>query len=112
MGARLRHILAMSAMSLLIIVIAVGLAYSFPADLAMLAAVDLSVYVDALVGAYLVASLVKVRPALQLARSAIRAVGRRLGGRRKRSRSRIQRPAASRADNDDGPPSRVIVLAA
>lgn len=89
-------------MWLLIVILAAGLAYTLPMDLAFLMAVDLSVYLDALVGVYLIANLVKVRPALHLARAAVGRLIRRFGARAKRS-ARVQSREAQSADNDDWP---------
>lgn len=60
-------------------------AYTLPYDLALLAAIDMAVYVDALVGVYVVARVTKLRPMIGYFRLRAAALGRRLGKRARRA---------------------------
>lgn len=51
-----------AALALIVALVAVGLAYSFPFDLAVLMAIDLGTWVEAAVAVYVVAQVTKVRP--------------------------------------------------
>lgn len=88
------------AMLLLVSVLAMGLAYSFPADLALLFAADLSVYVEAVVMVFVAAQVAKVRPMLSMARVWLSAAYGRARGRTS-LRSGATRPERTKAANDD-----------
>ena len=84
----------------LVMLLAVGFAYSLPVDLAFLAAVDVATYVDALVGVYVVASIARIRPMIAHLRASAIGVARRT---RSRSSRTARRHLPTSADNDDHP---------
>lgn len=87
--------------ALLITVLAAGLAYTLPADLALLAAIDYAVWVDAMVGVFVFAQVSRIRPIMSLARLKMMALIHRIRGRTE------VRPSPRRDDkagsNDDYP---------
>ncbi len=84
----------------LIAALMLGLAYTAPLDLALIGAIDLATYIDALLGVYVIAQISRLRPMLAMSRLWIAA---RL--RRPRSRATAVRPAekALPANDDDRP---------
>jgi hypothetical protein len=100
---KIRKLMGAIAMSILIALLVAGLAYTFPIDFALLGAVDLSIYVDALVGVYVIANVVKLRSLAQFIRARLGRTIRRLGARRKRTHAigQQRRPADAHNDNDD-----------
>ena len=83
-------------MAALVTLFVFAFAYSLPADFALLAAIDMATYVDALIGVYVVARISRLRPILEYLK--IRIVQRFP----KRQPKRAQKPRIS-ADNDDHP---------
>ena len=71
-------------------------AYTLPYDFALLAAIDMATYVDALIGVYVIARITKLRPMVDYLK--IRIVQRFP----KRQLGKAQKPMIS-ADNDDYP---------
>ena len=59
-----RRIVMLALVSLLLL----GLAYSFPADVALLFAADLSIYIEAAVTVFVVAQVARVKPMFAAAR--------------------------------------------
>jgi hypothetical protein len=101
MWKKSRRLLALLAVSLLVALFAAALASSFPADLALLSALDLTAYVDAVVGVYLMATVIRIRPLVQVVRQTVGSWMRLARSRRKRSRSIArEHPQASANDND------------
>ncbi|MBX9881590.1 MAG: hypothetical protein K2X73_06405 [Sphingomonas sp.] len=72
-----------------------------PLDLALLMAWDVSLYVDAVLGAALVASVTRVMPLLRFAG--------RLRPRPRARRPRRARPAANPGANDDDHPAHLLI---
>ena len=91
-----------AVMALLVILFLYAFAQTLPFDFAMLAAVDMAVYVDALVGVYVIGRVARLRPMLAYLRLRLQVAARRLGTRARRTRMRIvdrmKQPA-----NDDEP---------
>jgi hypothetical protein len=86
-----------AAIALLVFLLAMGLAYSFPADVAFLFAIDLATWVEAVVVVYAAAQVTKIRPLLALL--AARLIRRRYVRKRP---ARMRRLSALRdAANDD-----------
>jgi hypothetical protein len=89
----------------LVMLLAVGFAYSLPMDLAFLAVVDVATYVDALVGVYVVANLARIRPMIAHLRATAIGIARRT---RSHSSHMARRPLPKRADNDDDHPALAV----
>lgn len=98
----------------LVAALMVGLAYTFPADVALLAALDLSVYLEAVVTIFVVAQVARVRPMVVQAKAWLQAAyGRTLG--RTASRPTISARREERSsdnDEDDGATAPRRALAA
>jgi len=94
-------------MALIVVLIAVGLAYSFPMDVAFLMAIDLGTWIEAAVAIYVVSSVTRIRPIVAILRT-------RLFALRKRSRRRTRTPAASKrmAPSNDEDPAQAFAVAA
>ena len=58
-----------AAIALIIMLLAAGFAFSFPADIAFIMALDLSTWVEAFVAVYVVTQVTKIRPMLMSARA-------------------------------------------
>ena len=80
----LRQWTSRAALALIVAVLLVGLAYSFPADIAFLMAVDLGTWVEAVVAVYVVSQVTRIRPILAFFRA--RFLPRRRSTRQIRSR--------------------------
>ena len=93
----LRQWTSRAALALIVAIILVGLASSFPADIAFLMALDLGTWVEAVVAVYVVTQVTKIRPILAVLRA--RLVPRRRSMRQIRTRAvRSEKPS-----NDDNP---------
>ncbi len=77
-------------------------AQTLPIDFAMFVAVDMALYVDALIGVYVIGSVTKLRAASQYYRLQARDRIRRLGKRAKRVAGRVT-TARKKPANDDDP---------
>jgi hypothetical protein len=89
-----------AALAFLIVLIAVGFAYSFPVDIAFLMAMDLATWIEAAVAVTIATQVIKIRPMLTFLRA--RFFSRRGSGRRVRAhRARREKPV-----NEDEPPTR------
>jgi hypothetical protein len=92
------------AVMALVAVVAMGLAYSYPADLALLFAVDIATYLEAAVTVWAVAQVTRVKPAWAATRLRMSAIRARIRGR---TTVRIQRflPEKQKlpANDDEGP---------
>ncbi len=89
-------------MAVLVMLFASAFAYTLPADFALLAAIDMATYVDALIGVYVLANVGRIKPMIAYLRS--RAIGavQRVRGRASRARNALK-ALPKRADNDDHP---------
>ena len=58
-----------AAIALIVMLLAAGFAFSFPADIAFIMALDLSTWVEAFVAVYVVTQVTKIRPMLIFARA-------------------------------------------
>lgn len=96
---RIKRWTGRAAMALLVIIFAAVLAYSFPADLALLLAIDVATYVDALVGVYVIAQVTRLRPLIALGRASLAA----RFGRRSRRATAMRPSKRTSAANDDDP---------
>lgn len=97
------------AMLVLVSIAAIGLAYSFPADLALLFAMDIAIYVEAVVTMFVTAQVARIRPMLMGTRLWLASLGSRLRGR-----TRIRRaikPKTPPVANDDDPAPRWALAA-
>ena len=97
------------AMLAIVTIAAMGLTYSFPADLALLFAIDISLYVEAIVTVFVTAQVARVRPMLLAAKLWLASLGNRLRGR-----TRIRRPSNRKTPsgaNDDDPVPALQVAA-
>lgn len=95
---RLKHWVRKGAMLVLVSLLAMALAYSFPADLALLFAADFSVYIEVMVTAFVVAQVARVKPMVGLARLWLSAAYGRIRGR---TAARRQVSNGKKAANDD-----------
>jgi hypothetical protein len=111
MGAKIRKLLGTIAMSLLIALLVASLAYTLPIDFALLGAIDLSIYIDALVGVYVIANVVKLRSFGYVVRARLRGTTRRLGMRKKRKAAFRQQRPTGKAQNDNDGPAAVAIAA-
>lgn len=102
---RFRRWLWSALFSILVVMFAAGLAYSFPADMAFLLAINLVTWAEAAIAVYVVATVTKVRPLVTYLRAIF--LRRRAGAVRQQRTHKIPRPDCSN-DNDDDP----IALAA
>lgn len=97
----LRHWAHRFVLLALIAVLVMGLAYTFPADVALLFALDLSVYVEAVVTVFVVAQVARIRPMITMTRQwLIAAYGRVLGRTASRTGLSIRRDKSG-SDNED-----------
>jgi len=88
-------------MLVLVSVLLIGLAYPFPADVALLFAVDLAAYVEAVVAVYVTAQVIRLKPMLTMAKQWFLTAYARIRGRTA-SRTQIsRRSAAPKSANDD-----------
>lgn len=85
---------------LLVAIVAVGFAYSFPADIALMAAIDSATWVEALAGVLMAASVIKLRSIPLMARSMMSAGLRRIA-RIRHARQARRRAVAKRDDRGD-----------
>ena len=76
-------------------------AYSLPADFALLAAIDMAVYVDAFIGVYVVARIAKLRPMIGYLKLRASTLLRRLGARARRVAGSVAKK--NEGANDDHP---------
>jgi hypothetical protein len=83
--------------ALIVMLLAAGLAFSFPPDVALLFAVDLSTWVEAAVAVYFVAQVTKIRPIIVFLRARL-SLRKRRSAREKRTRGIATRREPS---NDD-----------
>jgi hypothetical protein len=91
-----------AALMLVVALLAAGLVYTFPADLAFLLAVDLATWAEAVVVVFAAAQITKVRPFLTYIRA------RLFVRRRQRPRALRQRPRGETANDDPGEPDRAL----
>lgn len=94
-----------AAMAALVALLVVGMAYSLPADLALLAAIDMATYVDALIGVYVVARIGKIRPMLFVLRASATGAAQRA---RARGRRLVRKSVRKTADDKDRPAMAVF----
>ena len=76
-------------------------AYTLPYDLALLGAIDMAVYVDALVGVYVVARITRLRPMIDYLKLRAASIIRRLGKRTRRVTGAVAKK--HEGANDDHP---------
>ena len=96
-----------AALALVVVLLAAGLAYSFPADIAFLFAIDIGTWLEAAVAVYVAAQVTKIRPVVSFLRA-------RLFGRQRKSARQVRTRTAAKRDlpaNDDDP-GPVVRLAA
>ena len=93
----LRQWSSRAALALIVAVLVVGLASSFPADIAFLMAIDLGTWVEAAVAVYVVTQVTRIRPIFGILR--VRFFSQR------RSRRQVRRRVArkERRSKDDDP---------
>lgn len=84
----------------LVALLAIGFSYTWPADLALLAAIDMATYADALIGVFVLAQVARLKPMLALLRASVAGVTQRCRGRRSRT---ARKALPKRAANDDHP---------
>ena len=92
--------------ALIVVLIMVGLAYSFPLDLAFLMAIDLGTWVEAAVAVYVVTNVTRIRPVLAMVRAWIQRLQR---SRRRTRTSRL--PKKVKPSNDDKPAPSLSIAA-
>lgn len=66
---RLKQWFGRALLALIVMLLAAALAYSFPADIALLLAVDLGTWVEAAVAVYVTARFAKIRPLIAFLRA-------------------------------------------
>jgi hypothetical protein len=88
------------AMLALVSVLLIGLAYTFPADAALLFAIDLATYVEVAVAVYVAGQVARLKPMLAMARQWLHVAHARIRGRTE-SRPQMSRRTAPKAANDD-----------
>ena len=91
-------------MAALVALLAVGFGYSLPADLALLAAIDMTTYVDALLGVYVVANVARLKPMIAY----LRVFATRAARRARKRTSRAFRKAMRKSAEHDGHPVRAV----
>ncbi len=85
----------------LIAIFVFAFAYTLPYDLALLAAIDMSVYVDAFIGVYVVARITRLRPMTDYLKFRAATLARRLGQRARRVTGSVAKK--NEGANDDHP---------
>ncbi|MEO7564524.1 MAG: hypothetical protein ABIR63_04895 [Sphingomicrobium sp.] len=115
MKDRLKALAGRAAMVVLIAILASMLAYSLPFDLAMLGAIDMTIYLDAFLGAYILSRAAPWRSVASGAWTWVRRNMERVA-RRPRNRDRrstpISPPVSERSANDnEDRPWRVAMAA-
>ncbi|MEO7411051.1 MAG: hypothetical protein ABIU10_07005 [Sphingomicrobium sp.] len=88
-------------MALMVALFVYAFAQTLPIDFALLVAVDMAVYVDALVGVYVIAQVTKLRPMIAYLRLRASAFRGRLNKRARRIRTHVIDGHKSPANDDD-----------
>jgi len=101
MWQRLKYWAGGVGMALLVALFVFAFAQTLPIDFALLVAVDMALYVDALIGVYVIASATKLRAVAAYYR--VHAAGRirRLGKRARRAAVRVRKSLKPPANDDD-----------
>ncbi len=110
MWSKLRIWSGKVVMALLLALFVFAFAQTLPIDFALLAAVDMAVYVDALVGVYVVAQVTKLRPMFAYLGLQLSALAGRFGKRARRVRTRLINSLKKPANDDD--PAVAFAIAA
>ena len=100
MNAKLKSWISRTFLLALVAVLMVGLAYTVPLDLALIGAIDMATYIDALVGVYLIAQVARLRPIIGASRAW---VATRFWRRRQRPIVTRRLTKAPPANDDDRP---------
>ena len=101
MNPKLKRWVGRMFMATLVAMFVVAFAYTLPADFALLAAIDMATYVDALIGVYVVARISRLRPMINYFRLRAASTTRRLGKRARHATGSIARN--NKGANDDHP---------
>ena len=89
--------------AMLIAIFVYAFAYTLPFDFALLAAIDMATYVDALIGVYLIARITRLRPIMAYGRSRASLLLHRFAKRARRLSARSDKSRTSAANDDDRP---------
>ena len=95
-----------TAIALIVMLIAMGLALSFPPDIAFLFAIDMGTWFEAAIAVYVVAQVTRIRPLVAFLKARL-AIRHRRAARRPRTAA-VERKEAS---NDDKPRSPFALAA-
>ena len=97
-------------MALLVALFVFAFAQTLPIDFALLVAVDMALYVDALVGVYVIAQMTRLRPMIAYLGLQASALAGRFRKRARRVRTRLINGLKKPANDDD--PAVAIAIAA
>ena len=81
MNQKLKRIAGRIFMAALVAMFVFAFAYTLPIDFALLAAIDMATYVDALVGVYVISRIARVRPTIEYLKLRAAFVARRFAKR-------------------------------